>query len=298
MIKELKTLLSVASEGTFAGAGNKIGLTQAAVSAQMQRLEQELGMSLFERVGRTMQLNQTGYSVLEQAKDIIERYHQLGTTSRVEEAESTITMGAITTIQRAILPMAIAQFQQNYKTTYSRVVPGVSMDLFDKVDTGELDLAVIIKPTFNMLPDLEWQTLIRQPFRLIAPRTWEIADWRSALRDFPFVRYDRTSFGGRQVDRWLQKQQMTVRDKCEVDEVSAIIKLVELEVGVAIVPQTDEYPDWGPNIQEVSLEDMGFEREIGLVFKPHAIGNPLINAMVDAIVLSVEKIAPQGGKRG
>jgi len=42
MIRELKTLITVAQEGTFAAAGNKIGLTQAAVSAQMKRLEEEL----------------------------------------------------------------------------------------------------------------------------------------------------------------------------------------------------------------------------------------------------------------
>ena len=44
MIKELKTLIAVAREGTFAAAGNRIGLTQAAVSAQIQRLEAELGV--------------------------------------------------------------------------------------------------------------------------------------------------------------------------------------------------------------------------------------------------------------
>lgn len=45
MIRELKTLIAVAQEGTFAAAGNKIGLTQAAVSAQMKRLEEALGIA-------------------------------------------------------------------------------------------------------------------------------------------------------------------------------------------------------------------------------------------------------------
>ena len=57
MIRELKTLVAVAREGTFAAAGQKIGLTQAAVSAQMQRLEGELGFELFDRSGRSARLN-------------------------------------------------------------------------------------------------------------------------------------------------------------------------------------------------------------------------------------------------
>ncbi|MEO9653863.1 LysR family transcriptional regulator [Marinomonas sp.] len=280
MIKELKTLLAVASEGTFAAAGNKIGLTQAAVSAQIQRLEQELGLQLFERVGRTAQLNQTGLGVLDQAKEIIERYHQLGTSSRLEDSKQMLTMGAITTIQRCILPSALASFHQQHINCHSRVLPGVSMDLFDKVDAGELDLAIIILPTFNLLPDLAWRPLIRQPFRLIAPKTFAVKDWQTALIDLPFIRYDRTSFGGRQVDRWLQRVQINVNEKCEVDEISALVKLVELGVGIGMVPQTDEYLDWGPNIQEIPLGELGFEREIGVVYKKQALGNRLIQDML------------------
>ena len=57
MIRELKTLIAVAREGTFAAAAHKIGLTQAAVSAQIARLESELGMELFDRTGRSANLH-------------------------------------------------------------------------------------------------------------------------------------------------------------------------------------------------------------------------------------------------
>ena len=74
MIRELKTLIAVAQEGTFAAAGNKIGLTQAAVSAQMKRLEQELGIALFERKGRAAILTQRGQETLKQAHTLLTLY--------------------------------------------------------------------------------------------------------------------------------------------------------------------------------------------------------------------------------
>ena len=68
MIRELKTFIAVAQEGSFAAAGGKIGLTQSAVSAQMQRLENELGLALFERAGRSARISKAGRQVLSEAQ--------------------------------------------------------------------------------------------------------------------------------------------------------------------------------------------------------------------------------------
>jgi len=60
VLRELKTFLAVVRWGTFAAAGSRIGLTQSAVSAQMQRLEEALGAPLFTRTGRSATLNEAG----------------------------------------------------------------------------------------------------------------------------------------------------------------------------------------------------------------------------------------------
>ena len=78
MIRELKTFIAVAREGTFAAAGQRIGLTQAAVSAQMQRLEAELGFDLFDRTGRAAHLNKRGQQLLLQAQELLHMYSTLG----------------------------------------------------------------------------------------------------------------------------------------------------------------------------------------------------------------------------
>src|SRR2546422_527633 len=145
MIRELKTLVAVAREGTFAAAGQKVGLTQAAVSAQMQRLEGELGFELFDRTGRAAKLNPMGQQTLAQAEELI---------------------------------------------------------------------------------------------RLLVPRHVDGDDWAELIASQPFVRYDRASFGGRQVDRFLRAAHLSVQQVCEADELDAIVRLVANGVGVALVPQT------------------------------------------------------------
>jgi len=97
--------------------------------------------------------------------------------------------------------------------------------------------AVLIKPPFALPAELRWRALTQEPFALLVPRAQRHDDWRALLKSEPFVRYDRNSFGGRLVERWLRKQRINVQDVVELDELQAIVELVGRGVGVALVPQ-------------------------------------------------------------
>ncbi|VVN40395.1 HTH-type transcriptional regulator YofA [Pseudomonas fluorescens] len=267
MIKELKTLVAVAREGTFAAAGNKIGLTQAAVSAQMQRLEAELGFEIFDRKGRSAHLNRMGHQILLQAQELLRLYDNLGSTSVGLPASVLVNIGAIASVQRSYLPDALARFHQQCSHCRTRVIPGLSMELVNLVDAGEIDMAAIIRPPFSLQSDLRWTTLALEPYRLIVPRDVPGEDWAELLSSQPFIRYDRSSFGGRQVDRFLRQMHFTLREVCELDELEAIIKLVENGVGVALVPQTATHQAWPAAVRVLDLGAHTFHRDIGLVHR-------------------------------
>ncbi|MCR8930866.1 MULTISPECIES: LysR substrate-binding domain-containing protein [unclassified Pseudomonas] len=267
MIKELKTLIAVAREGTFAAAGNRIGLTQAAVSAQMQRLEAELGFEIFDRKGRTAHLNKMGQQILLQAQDLLRLYDNLGSTAVGLPPSVLVNIGAIASVQRSYLPDALARFHQRCPYCRTRVIPGLSMELVNLVDTGEIDMAVVIRPPFSLQSDLRWTTLALEPYRLIVPRDVAGDDWTQLLNSQPFIRYDRSSFGGRQVDRFLRQMHFNPREVCELDELEAIIKLVENGVGVALVPQTSPDFEWPAGVRAFDLGPHSFHRDIGLVHR-------------------------------
>ena len=270
MIRELKTLVAVAREGTFAAAGDKIGLTQAAVSAQMKRLESELGFSLFERTGRSARLNAKGRQTLAQAEELLRLYRNLGSPVRADSTVAVVSFGAIDSVQRSTLADVLARLQREWPACRARVVPGLSPELFNLVDAGEIELAAVIRPPFTMPSDLRWATLVREPFRLIVPRNIKQADWGELLSNHPFVRYDRVTFGGRQVDRFLRSAHVTVKELCELGELNAIVHLVARGVGIALVPQTIDHVRWPAGVRAIDLGDHTFYREIGLVHR--AIG--------------------------
>ena len=276
MIRELKTLIAVAQEGTFAAAGSKIGLTQAAVSAQMQRLEAEFGFALFDREGRTARLNATGQQVLVQAQEVVRLYNNLSSTAADPAVNVRVNIGAIASVQRTWLPDALARFHAQCPGCWTRVIPGVSMEMLNLVDAGEIDIAAIIRPPFSFQSDLRWTTLAQEPFRLIVPRGVKGKDWAALLSEHPFIRYDRASFGGRQVDRFLRRMHFTVREMCELDELEAIVRLVENGVGVAIVPQTATYRRWPAKVRAVDLGHHTFHRDVGLVHRaPQHLSEPV-----------------------
>ena len=292
MIRELKTLIAVAREGTFAAAAQKIGLTQAAVSAQIARLESELGLELFDRTGRTASLNADGYQTLQQAHELIRMYNNLGSPAPETHVVQLITMGVIASIQRMLMPGALASFHAQWPNFRTRILPGLSMSLLDQLDAGEIDLAVIIHPAFSLQSDLKWVPLAKEPYRLLVPETSPNDDWRELINSQPFIRYDRASFGGRQVDRFLRKMHFSPHEVSELDELEAIVKLVGHGVGVALVPETLGHQAWPAGVRALDLGEHTFYREIGLVHHSNRNTNEPVMILAGLLAELARKINP------
>lgn len=264
MLRELKTFLAVVRHGTFARAGAQIGLTQSAVSAQIQRLEDELGFALFDRTGRSASLNAAGKRTVDVAQELLAVYARMATQGAVSESTGLLRIGAIASVQSSLIVDAIRRFRAAAPAWRIRVSPGVSLNLLAQVDSSELDLAVIIKPPFALPPELKWHLLVGEPFVLLVPRKLAKESWRTLLTREPLIRYDRNSFGGRLVDRFLKRKRIHVNDAVELDELQGIVALVAAGVGVAIVPQaaTLRIP---ASVRTVTFGDDTFYREVGIV---------------------------------
>jgi DNA-binding transcriptional LysR family regulator len=277
MLRELQTFIAVAQHGTFAGAGARVGLTQSAVSAQMQRLEEHLGVTLFDRTGRSATLNAAGKRTLALAQELISLYARLADQDDEIEQGGLLNVGAIASAQVSLMPDALVSFHREFPAWRVRLVPGVSLNLLAQVDAGEIDLAVIIRPPFALSPDLEWRTLAAEPFVLLVPAALAATPWRAALEREPFIRYDRRSFGGRQVEKFLRRMRIAVHDSIEVDELQGIVQLVARGMGVALLPAADSIGPWPRGVHALDLGEDVFHREIGLVRRARQ-GEQLVTA--------------------
>ncbi|OZI44304.1 LysR family transcriptional regulator [Bordetella genomosp. 4] len=281
MLRELQTFMAVVRYGTFANAAAHIGLTQSAVSAQIQRLEEELGYPLFDRTGRSANLNSNGREALAVAEELMSVYSKFGRNTDVPKT-GLIRIGSIASAQETFLAEALAEFWKINPGYRIRMVPGISLNLLGQVDSGEIDIAVMLKPPFALPADLQWRELYAEPFVLLAPQKMQDRSWQDLLQTEPFIRYDRGSFGGRLVDQFLRHARFTVRETIELDELQAIAQLVRLGVGVALLPMSDalRIPK---GVTAIDLGDATFFREIGLVERPSDRRQPVATLLAQRI---------------
>ena len=275
MIRELKTFMAIARCGSFASAGQQIGLTQSAVSAQMKNLEDALGMRLFDRTGRSAILNAAGQRALPLAEQILERFALMGQPQSLDDYQGALRIGAIGSVQTGLLPKVLLRLRDQAPNVEPKLVPGVSLDLLSLVDAGEIDLAIMIRPPFALPKELHAELILKEPFVLIAPPGIASDDPLQLLVEQPFVRYDRTSFGGRQVSQFLRKHHLDVRPGLELDELDAIVKMVESGLGVALVPKAGLWLERTPAVRILSLGEATFHRELMLVSRHSAQRLPL-----------------------
>ncbi|MDQ0573514.1 DNA-binding transcriptional LysR family regulator [Variovorax paradoxus] len=276
MINELRTFITVCRHGTFAAAGDRIGLTQSAVSSQIKRLEEALGFALFDRTGRSATLNAAGETTLVRAEEICALYAKLGELPDDAANGGLLRIGAIASTQSTLVARALAKLRNTLPLLRVHVSPGVSMRLMDDLDAGKIDAAVIIRPPFGILPDLTWQSLVHEPYVLIAPKKVAGKDWRALIQEQPFLRYDRASFGGRMVERFLRREGIAVKDSIEVDEIPGLIHMASKGLGVALVPLVEAHLPLPASVRALPLGELTFYREVGLLQRKPRASPPVV----------------------
>src|ERR1700754_1533615 len=291
MIRNLRTFVVAAETESFSAAGNRLGLTQSAVSTQIRRLEDELGFPLFDRKAKSVTLCSEGRHALEQATQILDLFDGMKQQRGFPDPRG-LNIGAISTVQASLLPKALQHFRRAQPAASINIAPGISTELLAKVDSHELDLAVMIKPRLGLPPDLKWIPLIRERYVFIAPKGTP-GDLGEVLRTQPFIRYDRRSPGGQLVDRYLKQHGLATMDTMELDEPSVILNMVSEGLGCSIIPGELVPVSKARGIKTLRLPGSPLIREIGILARLEVFDRPSTQTFVDSLTVQASKI----GKR-
>lgn len=276
----LHTFVAVVDHGSMAAAARVLNITPAAVAQQIRTLEREIGAPLIARAGRSVHVTEPGSRILERTRELLRGVADLRTIATDETPAGELRLGAGTNALTGLVPDILARLVELHPQLKVFIKPGYSPELYRAVESGDLDAAVVLEAPFPLPKTCGWELLREEQLVVIAPRKWADRDPHDLLRTEPLVRYDRTQWGGRVADHYLQQAGIVPQERFELNALNAIAVMVDRGLGVSLVP--DWLRPWPEGLDVVCLPlPLPSEpRRIGVVWSRATVRHRLVTAFL------------------
>jgi len=183
-ITQLKYVLAVAEHQNFTKAAEKCFVTQPTLSMQIQKLEDELAIQIFDRSKKPIELTEVGRKIVNQAKNIVNEADRI--TDIVDQQKGFIggefKLGIIPTVMPTLLPMFLKSFIKRYPKIKLKIEELNTEEIIQRIKDGHLDAAIAATPLKN--EHIKERVLFYEPFvgyipsnhRLSSKEALEVSD--------------------------------------------------------------------------------------------------------------------------
>jgi DNA-binding transcriptional LysR family regulator len=278
-IESLKVFCDLADTESFTKAAQINEVTQSAVSQQISSLERTFKSLLIERSKKKFRLTREGQVLYDYSKQMIATYEAL--QSKLQEIKDiisgTIRVATIYSIGLHDLPPYLKRFLKSYPTVNVHVEYRRANQVYEDVIGNVVDLGLVAYPQRD--PKLELYPLRKDPLVLIVHPQHPFAKSKSvrikSLSGQKFIGFEPDIPTRKAIDRLLKEASIQVNHVMEFDNIETVKRAVEIDAGVAIVPQ-------GTVIQEVAkqtlaqltLEEGDFFRPLAAIYKKNKVLSP------------------------
>ena len=244
-LDQLRILKAIAAEGSFKRAADSLFVSQPAVSLQVQNLERQLNVPLFDRGGRRAQLTEAGYLLLTYGEKILSLCQE--TCRAIEDLQNlqggTLIVGASQTTGTYLLPRMIGMFRQKYPDVAVQLHVHSTRRTAWSVANGQIDLAIVggeVPP--ELQESLEVVPYAEDELALILPVSHSLAEKETIQKDdlyhLNFITLDSQSTIRKVIDQVLSESGIDTRRlkvEMELNSIEAIKNAVQSGLGVAFV---------------------------------------------------------------
>jgi DNA-binding transcriptional LysR family regulator len=241
---QLKTFVAVAREGNMTRAAAELHLTQPALSAQLARLEEELGQQLFDRTSKGMVLTEAGEVFLDFVRDALTRLNdgRVALEQLQGLARGSLSIGGGATATTYLLPPLLGRYHEVHPGIRFFVREQASAGVVEAVLSGELDLGVVTLPIDSAAGSrVQVEHWVDDELRLIVPPGHELAEketfeWRD-LRGVPLVLFEAGSAVRAHIDSRMDESGVQPEIVMELRSIESIKQMVAQGIGAAFVSQ-------------------------------------------------------------
>lgn len=296
--REIDVFLVLAETLSFRRTAERVHLSQPAVTGVVGRLEEALGVKLFDRTTRQVQLTGPGQIFLEQAQRL--RHMTEEAVRAVREVATLqvgqVAMAAMPSLAATVVPRAFARFQAQHPGVRLALMDTLSDPAFELVRAGRVDFALTAaNPAYA---DLDYLALASDGFVLLIPEGHALARSRKPLAwadvaQLPHISMPLPTSVRQYADAALLEQRIRFSPQFELEHLASIKAMVAAGLGVAALPEmaANVGPDEG--IVRRRLREPDLRRPIGLVTLRGRSLSPAAQAMVETLKACMNE--PQSG---
>lgn len=238
--RQLETFVRVVQMESFTKAADSLGYSQAAVTVQIQLLEQELGVRLFDRMKKRISLTPQGKTLLDHAYAILYEVKQAEETLQEgQEPAGTLRVGTIASLCYTKLPPILRYFRTVYPKVAVRITIASPEELIERMERNEVDLIYILDDArynnnwYKAMEKRESVVLVASPaLRLDTGRPISLDE----LVQLPFFLTEQDANYRLAFDRYLAAHRLAVQPVIESTNTEFLIRLLEENAGVSVLP--------------------------------------------------------------
>ena len=271
-LETLKVFCDVVETKSFSVAASQNYVTQSAVSQQIRMLEEKYGKQLLERTRGNVQLTPAGEILYQVSKEIVQRYQDL--ESRLQDVAKvvagTVRVATVHSIGLYELSTQLKRFLKAYPQVQLQLGYSRSSKIYEDALKGGIDLGIVAYPSRR--PGITTIPLREDRLVLVVPPAHAFAKHRTIstnrLAGEALVGFDRDIPTRRETDRVLRKHGIDPRYVTELDNVEVMKRVVEIGLGIAILPEQAVRPEVkGGTLVTVQLSDEVFPRQLGIIHR-------------------------------
>jgi len=280
-LKWLRSFVVVAEEASFTRAASRVHVAQPGVSAQVRRLESELGQQLLDRSGRSVRLTEVGSAVLPFARAALDAVAnaRLAVDELAGLVRGQVTVGMVSGCALPILAELLAAFHDRYPGVAITLVEDNSDRLVERLRDGRLDLA-LIGWAGQAPPDIDTVVIVDEELVAVAGPGHLLANAGpltvSRLRDVPLVTLPRGTGVRAALDAACAQAGFTPRIVFEASALPMVVQLAARGLGLAVVPSS--IPN-GPGILPIISPPLRSRLELAWDSAPSA--DPAARALIE-----------------
>ncbi|MBJ2345382.1 LysR family transcriptional regulator [Pseudomonas sp. SAICEU22] len=287
-LADLRGFLAVADLGSFSAAAQALHLSQSALSRRVDKLELALGVQLFERTTRRVELSTIGRGFLPRARNVLNEVENalIGFHDLAYRLSGEVTIACVPSAVAYFLPDVIRQYHAKYPGIRVRVIDESSSAILTVVARGEADFGLTYIGTQDA--DVVFQPLLEESF-VVALQVGHPLTERESLTwdDLTTVDYISLAQGSGNrflIDQALANRDIRPRSFCEVKHVPALVSLVEAGLGVGVVPKLAMPAEGHATLVTRPLTNPAISRTLGLISRRGRTLSPVAQLLFDLLM--------------